>query len=94
MDSDVPVNQQDIKAAKNSDITILYSTPLCLEGMLLTVLGQKNLPTSKKCKDVLHPQPSGSPVLPISYEPLFTENILSLSKHPTIEELRSLLGNK
>lgn len=51
MDSDVPVNQQDIKAAKDSGITILYSEPLCLEGMLLNVLGQNTPHTAQKCKN-------------------------------------------
>lgn len=92
MDSDVPVRQQDIKAAKDSGITILYSTPLCLEGMLLNILG-KNIPhTAQKCKSALHPQLSDNPALPKSYEPLFSKRVLDQSTHNTIKQLRSLLG--
>lgn len=92
MDSDVPVRQQDIKAAKDSGITILYSKPLCLEGMLLSVLGQNIPHTAQKCKSALHPQLSDNPALPKSYEPLFAKPVLDQSIHATIKQLRSLLG--
>ena len=92
MDSDVPVNQQDIKVAKDSGITILYSKPLCLEGMLLSVLGQNTPHTAQKCKSALHPQLSDNPALPKSYEPLFAKPVLDQSLHATIKQLRALLG--
>ena len=94
MDSDVPVNQQDIKVAKDSGITILYSKPLCLEGMLLSVLGQNTPHTAQKCKSALHPQLSDNPALPKSYEPLFAKPVLDQSIHATIKDLRLLLGKK
>lgn len=94
MDSDVPVNQQDIKAAKNSGITILYSKPLCLEGMLLSVLGQNTPHTAQKCKSALHPQLSDNPALSKSYDPLFAKPVLDETNHATVAMLRSLLGNK
>lgn len=94
MDSDVPVRQQDIKEAKDSGILILYSTPLCLEGMLLSVL-KKSIPhTAQKCKGVLHPQLSDNPALSKSYEPLFAKPVLNKTNHATIVMLRTLLGVK
>ena len=94
MDSDVPVEQQDIKAAKDSGIAILYSKPLCLEGMLLSILAQNVPSTAQKCKSVLHPQLSDNPALSKSYEPLFAKPVLDKTNHATIVKLRSLLGNK
>ena len=94
MDSDVPVKQQDIKAADDSGISILYSKPLCLEGMLLSILAQSIRSTAQKCKGLLHPQLSDNPALPKSYEPLLAKPILDKTDHATIVTLRSLLGNK
>lgn len=94
MDSDVPVKPEDIKVAKDSDINILYSKPLCLEGMLLSILAQSIPNTAKKCKSVLHPQLSDNPALSTSYEPLFAKPVLDKTNHATVVTLRSLLGSK
>ena len=94
MDSDVPIKQQDVKAANDSGISILYSKPLCLEGMLLNVLGQKIPNAAQKCKSVLHPQLSDNPALSKSYEPLLAKPVLDKTNHSTIVMLRSLLGVK
>ena len=94
MDSDVPVKQQDIKMANDSGITILYSEPLCLEGMLLSVLAQSIPHTAQKCKSVLHPQLSDNPALSKSYEPIFAKPVLDKTNHATVVMLRSLLGIK
>ena len=94
MDSDVPVKQQDIKAADDSGISILYSKPLCLEGMLLSILAQSIPNTAQKCKSVLHPQLSDNPALSKSYEPLLAKPVLDKTNHATVVTLRSLLGIK
>ena len=94
MDSDIPIKQEDIKAAKDSGIAILYSEPLCLEGMLLSILAQNIPSTAQKCKSVLHPQLSDKPALSKSYEPLFAKPVLDKTNHATVVTLRSLLGNK
>ena len=88
------VGQPDLKAAKNSGITILYSEPLCLEGMLLSILAQSIPNTAQKCKGVLHPQLSDNPALSKSYEPLLAKPVLDKTTHATIVTLRSLLGIK
>lgn len=94
MDSDVPVKQQDIKAAKDSGIAILYSEPLCLEGMLLSILAQSIPNTAQKCKSMLHPKLSDNPALSKSYEPLFAKPVLDKTTHNTVVTLRSLLSSK
>ena len=94
MDSDVPVKQQDIKMANDSGINILYSKPLCLEGMLLSILAQSIPHTAQKCKSALHPQLSDNPALSKSYEPLFAKPVLDETNHATVVTLRSLLGDK
>lgn len=38
MDSDIEIPQQCLAYAKKNKVTIILSTPVCLEGMLLEVL--------------------------------------------------------
>lgn len=94
MDDDIEIYQQDQNAARNASILILQSTPICLEGMLLNVLGEKIPTSAQKCKGVLHPLLSGRPTLAKSYEPLFPKPVLDAAKNPTIISLRSLLTGK
>ncbi len=61
MDSDIVIDEKTKKLAKENNIHIIESIPLCLEGMLLDVLGQTIPSTSIKCKNILYPQLSGSP---------------------------------
>ncbi len=93
MDSDVTIRQQDRDLAKNKDLHILLSEPLCLEGMLLSVLKQTIPYSAKKCKDLLHPQLSGDPTESSSYSPLFDKPVLDGTDHKTIIKIRQLLAN-
>ena len=92
MDSDVKVKDKDLKIAKDNHFTILYSTPLCLEGMLLEVLGQPIPTTAQACKDKLHPQLSNKPTQKESYSPLFDKSVLDNSNHTTIIQLKEIFG--
>lgn len=92
MDSDVPINAADLKLAKAQKITVLLSTPLCLEGMLLEVLRQHIPVTAELCKKRLHPQLAGKPVYAESYQELFPKLILDAAIHQTIIELRTVLN--
>ena len=56
MDSDVPITQQDRDSARKLKIQLILSEPVCLEGMLLEVLGQRAPNTAASCKASLHPQ--------------------------------------
>lgn len=60
LDTDLPWPSKLVKEAKALDIELIDSTP-CLEGLLLTVLGQRHSTPSdnKTCKKSLHPQLAG-----------------------------------
>lgn len=93
MDNDVPIKQQEYDLAKKQNIELLLSTPLCLEGMLLEVIGQNPSNTAEACKKLLHPQLSGKPTEPYSYENLFTKIVLDETNKSTIVRLREVLAD-
>jgi len=76
MDSDISLSAQDRKIAQRNKVTIIQSTPICLEGMLLEVLGQTPPNTNEQCKAMLHPQLSGKPTEKSSYSQKFTKTVL------------------
>jgi hypothetical protein len=96
MDSDVEISQKCLSYAKQNKVTIILSTPVCLEGMLLEVLGRRVAEgtTNSECKRRLHPELSGEPTCKDSYSTLFTLSVLNETKKVTIVNLRELLSNK
>ncbi len=94
MDSDIPLSDKEYKLAKDNKITLLLSEPLCLEGMLLDVLGQKAASTSQACKDKLHPQLAGKPTEKQSYRVKFPKPVLDTTTKQTIVDLRKLMTNQ
>jgi hypothetical protein len=88
MDSDIKISDKAKSLAKESNITIILSEPLCLEGMLLKLLDQKVPTSSQKCKSLLHPQLDGKATDKHSYRKLITVDILEQS---TIEQIVLLL---
>ena len=94
MDSDIPLSDKEYKLAKDNKITLLLSEPLCLEGMLLDVLGQKSASTSQACKDKLHPLLAGKPTEKQSYRVKFSKPVLDTTTKQTIVTLRNVLANK
>lgn len=93
MDSDIVIDEKTKKLARENNIHIIESIPHCLEGMLLDVLGQKIPLTSSQCKNLLHPQLSGSPTDKDSYNSLFTKNVLENSNVSSIKELVDVMKN-
>lgn len=93
IDSDVEVTEVILARAKRLGIEIVQSRPLCLEGMLLDVLGSKVPRTSQACKEVLHPQLKGRPTLAQSYQELFPKDILDNTGKEAIVRMRKLLKN-
>lgn len=93
MDDDVPVSEAVKNQARKKNIEILYSTPICLEGMLLDVLGQSVLSSCVECKDALHSQLSGSPTQKESYAQLFGKNVLDESNNEAIQSLIRRMKN-
>ncbi len=94
MDSDVEINDQDLAQAKKQGIHVLLSEPICLEGMLLDILGESIPTTAKQCKSLLHPKLAGKPTEATSYAVKFTKAVLDDSNKVTIIELKAVLANK
>lgn len=96
IDSDVLINQQTRDLARRNKITLIESTPVCLEGMLLTVLGEKVRlgDTSDACKARLHHRLDGHPASKDSYSILFPKTLLDETKIAQIIELRELISNR
>ncbi len=94
MDADIPVSIEERLHAKKKKIVLLFSEPLCLEGMLLGVLGQKAPSTNQACKDDLHPQLAGKPTEKQSYRLKFSKPVLDTTMKQTIVDLRKLIANQ
>lgn len=94
MDSDIPISNEEQSRAKKKKIIILFSEPICLEGMLLDVLGQKTPSTNQACKDKLHPLLTGKPTEKQSYRVKFPKPVLDTTTKQTIVNLRNVLANK
>ncbi|EMB4690459.1 glycosyltransferase family 2 protein [Citrobacter farmeri] len=55
IDSDLPIPKDAAAAALNKDIKVLQSTPFCLEGFLLRLMGhQQGVIHSQDAKDTFH----------------------------------------
>ncbi len=93
MDSDIPLTPENKTFASKNKVELILSTPLCLEGMLLDVLGQKAANNSQSCKAKLHPQLSGAATEKLSYRSLFPEAILTVTQKAQIIKLRRVLAN-
>lgn len=94
MDSDVCIGQQEYKVAQKAKIELVISTPVCLEGMLLEVLGQTAPATNRACKSALHPQLAGLPTDRISYANKFPKAVLDVTEKEQIVTLRDVIANK
>ncbi|MFC1749617.1 hypothetical protein ACFL2V_12515 [Pseudomonadota bacterium] len=93
LDSDVTIPQQDREKAKKAGIVLVESKPICIEGMLLDILGQSVPGTNQGCKDSLHPQLSGEPTVASSYAVLFTQDLLDNTEKEQIIVLRDAISN-
>lgn len=87
IDSDIELTLEDKKLAGKRKVHIIQSEPVCIEGMLLKVLGKEVPSTNSKCKKVLHPLLSSHPTKPQSYAKLFPKSVLDETAVKTITEL-------
>ena len=94
MDSDVNIRQQDYDAARKAKIDLIVSRPVCLEGMLLDVLGLPVPDTNASCKAALHPQLSGPPTQADSYAEKFPKPVLDAISKEQIVKLRKSISNE
>jgi len=93
MDSDIVVDDATKKLAKDNNITIILSEPLCLEGMLLNLLGINAPDTSKKCKALLHPKLDGNPADKNSYIRIINKELLENTQLEQIILLLKIIRN-
>lgn len=95
LDEDVEITQHDWELAKRQKIVLIVSTPVCLEGMLLELLGHRTSGYSAaQMKANLHPQLCGMPTDPQSYSELFPKQLLDSCNKSQIIELKKILTNE
>lgn len=96
LDGDVVIRQQDWDKAKKYKVELIVSEPVCLEGMLLSILGHNvsEFATSADCKKRLHSLLSGEPTRPTSYGKCFTKALLDTSPKNQIIRLIELMSNR
>lgn len=96
LDEDIPIDVQAQNKAHQGNIELIISSPICLEGMLLDVLGQKVPEGSQAqfCKRILHPQLSGPETKRESYQELFPQPVIDATDKRQIIRLRNLMQNK
>ncbi|SON51557.1 conserved protein of unknown function [Vibrio tapetis subsp. tapetis] len=94
MDSDVAIQQQDWAYAEKHKIEVILSTPVCLEGMLLDVLGVKPGTCGDSCKTKLKPFLGGCPTQKTSYQKSFSKEVLDTTEKDAIVSLRELISNQ
>lgn len=92
LDEDIPISQQVRDKARRAKIELIVSSPICLEGMLLDVLGE-SVPVvdSGACKARLHPMLSGPFTSKASYASLFSKELLEQTTNVAIVTLRTLI---
>lgn len=95
LDSDVVIRQQDRDKARKNKIELIVSYPVCLEGMLLEILGQKvpDHASGTDCKRRLHSLLQGEPTNPKSYERLFPKCKLDTTTKEQIIRIKNLICN-
>ncbi len=93
MDSDVTVTAHDQKFASEHKIELILCEPLCLEGMLLEILGERVLSDCDSCKRKLHSKLSDVPTKKESYRTLFTQSRLETCRKIQIQRLIEIIKN-
>ena len=95
LDADVTIRQQDWDKARKNKIELIISDPVCLEGMLLEILGYKipEFSSSTDCKRRLHPLLAGEPTKALSYARLFPKEVLDVVIKEQIVRLKKLICN-
>ncbi|WP_216643660.1 hypothetical protein [Spiribacter salilacus] len=93
LDDDVGVTQPARDIARKHDIEMILSSPVCLEGMLLDVLGVSIPSTAQSCKSSLRPMLDGHPAEKRSYQRCFPQSLLDQSTNLALARLRVLISN-
>jgi len=95
LDGDVTIRQQDRDKARKHKVELIVSEPVCLEGMLLDVLGHKvpEFSSAADCKKRLHPLLAGEPTKSVSYAKCFAKDVLDSTVKEQILRLIKLISN-
>ncbi len=93
IDSDIALTNKVRREIKSKRIEVIYSQPICLEGMLLSMLKEVIPITSPQCKKALHPKLDDNPTKSGSYSTLFTREVLDTCNIESISKLIKLLSN-
>lgn len=95
LDGDVTIRQQDRDKARKHKVELIVSEPVCLEGMLLDVLGHKvpEFSSAIDCKKRLHPLLASEPTKSVSYEKCFPKDVLDSTTKEQIVRLIKLISN-
>lgn len=95
LDEDIHITDAIWAKAHKGKLELIISTPTCLEGMLLEVLGyQVGIIESHHCKSHLHPMLSGPETKRESYRELFPKTVIDSCSKEQIVRLRQLLKNE
>lgn len=93
LDSDIPLTERDHKKAKSNGYIVILWSPICLEGALLDVLGERvsEHESAASLKKRLHPQLDGAHTNSDAYQGLFPEALLAATTNKSIVSVRRAL---
>jgi len=93
LDSDIPITQQEHDKARKHGYHIILWKPVCLEGALLDVLGEKvdEHEVAESLKKRLHPQLSGPHTDSAAYKVLFPKSLLTRTNNTSVNDVREAL---
>lgn len=93
LDSDIPISQQDHDKAKKHGYRIILWSPVCLEGALLDVLGEKvsNNEAAIALKKRLHPLLDGHHTDSKAYQNRFPRTVLEKASNESVVAVKRAL---
>tara|TARA_Y100000780_G_scaffold161221_1_gene146109 strand:+ start:2199 stop:2735 length:537 start_codon:yes stop_codon:yes gene_type:complete len=96
LDSDIPISQQDHDKARKHGYHIIVWSPVCLEGALLDVLGEKisNDEAAASLKKRLHPLLDGHHTDSKAYQNRFPRAVLEQATNDAVVAVKRALVQK
>lgn len=93
LDSDIPISQQDHDKAKKYGYRIILWSPICLEGALLDVLGEKigSDEAAASLKKRLHPLLDGHHTDSNAYQSRFPKAVLDKTTNESVVAVKKAL---
>ncbi|WP_150305251.1 hypothetical protein [Pseudomonas saliphila] len=93
LDSDIPITQQDYDKARKHGYRIILWAPVCLEGALLDVLGEKvdDDDAAASLKRRLHPLLDGTHTESAAYRNVFPKVVLEQATNESVVSVKNAL---